>query len=88
MSVPDTKTPGAPDGLEPVSLADAPVGSSVRVEWILFDLVRAVCARAGIHEGDRVRVRARLGGTVAVETEAGQTAMLPGDCSPFVEVSG
>ena len=70
----------------PPSLAEASVGDEVRVERILFGLVRSVCTDLGLSEGTRLRVEDRSDGEVIVRRGGGETARLPSHYAYFVRV--
>jgi hypothetical protein len=68
------------------SLAEIRPGESVRIEHILFDMLKDLCSGIGIAEGDVVRCRRTSNAVILLETSTGRTVILDGDWARFVEV--
>ena len=69
------------------SLAEIRPGQRVRVEPILFEMLKDLCRGIGIVEGDVVRCRRTSRAVVLLEVASGRTVILESDWARFVEVS-
>lgn len=76
-----------PSSPEAVSLDTVRHAEPVLIRSILFDLVRARCARLGIAEGDVVRVRATRTRELVLETDDHRTIALERDAARFIQVT-
>lgn len=69
------------------SLERVAAGDRVTLRAILFDAVRERCDRAGVAEGDTVRVREESGADLVVETEDGREVRFKRETAQFIQVS-
>ena len=68
------------------SLAMVVSGNCVRVDGILFDVVRARCADLGLAVGDLVRVTGRTAVHLALQTTRGTVAVIERELAQFIAV--
>lgn len=71
----------------PPSLAEVSPGDHVRIERILFDLVRSLCVDLGLSEGTQLQVQGRSDGEVVVRDGSGESMHLPSHYAHFVRVT-
>jgi len=69
-----------------IPLHDAGTGQEVVVRRILFDTLRAECARLGVRAGGTIRVERRSGSQLAVALPGACTVLLGSDWARFIEV--
>lgn len=67
-------------------LADVGVSETVRVERILFHVLKDLCYDLGVEEGDVVRCRRSSRSFLVLENPAGRTIILEMDWARFIEV--
>jgi len=68
------------------SLADVAPDEVVTVRRVLFECLRARCAKLGLREGDRVDVRGRRHSSRVLRTADGRLVRCPPELARFVEV--
>ena len=68
------------------SLAMVVSGNCVRLDGILFDVVRARCADLGLAVGDLVRVTGRTAVHMALQTTRGTVALIERELAQFISV--
>jgi hypothetical protein len=68
------------------SLAEVQPDQLVRVEHILFDMLKDLCHGIGIVEGDVLRCRRSSRAVVLLETAAHRTVIMDGDWARFVQI--
>jgi hypothetical protein len=83
---PMSASPGRP-GLPPYTLSQALPNETVRIERILFQLLRDLCYGLGVAEGDVVRCRSVSGSVLLLETTNGRTVVMEHDWTRFIEIA-
>jgi len=68
------------------SLAEVQADQLVRIEHILFDMLKDLCHGLGIVEGGVLRCRRTSRAIVLLESPVGRTIILDGDWARFVQV--
>jgi hypothetical protein len=68
-------------------LAEVGPSETVRVERILFHLLKDLCYDLGLEEGDVLRCRRASRAFLVLETAAGRTIIMEMDWARFIEVS-
>jgi hypothetical protein len=68
-------------------LAEVGPSETVRVERILFHLLKDLCYDLGLEEGDVLRCRRASHAFLVLETAAGKTIIMEMDWARFIEVS-
>jgi hypothetical protein len=69
------------------SLADVAPEQTVRVERILFEMLRELCHSKGLDEGDLVECRRASDKVVILRNGAGRSVIVDADWARFVQVS-
>lgn len=67
-------------------LAQALPNETVRIERMLFKVLRDLCTGLGVAEGDVVRCKTVSESIVLLETEKGRTIVIDQDWARFIEV--
>lgn len=73
------------DGREQ-SLMEVTPNELVRVERILYAILRDLCDEIGLHEGDEVRCQRNAGSVVVLESETGRKLVVDQDWARFIRV--
>jgi hypothetical protein len=69
------------------TLATLAPGESGRVGAMRFEALRALWGDLGIREGEEVTCRAGSGGTLILDTAAGQSVAVPRDWARFIALA-
>jgi hypothetical protein len=86
--------PNAHDEVDMIQIADGRVRSLaevepdelVRVERILYRVLRELCATLGVHEGDQLICRGSFQSRVVLQSETGRRVLIDRDWARFIRI--